>query len=183
MANFLLVTGNKDKIAEAERILGEKVDFIKLELDELQELDPTKIAEHKVKQAFSLTNKPVVTWDVSLFISCLNGFPGPLIKWFWTQVSLDKICEIAHFYKDPNIKAQTILTYYDGIAVKHFLGEANGKIPSVPKGNGGFGWDPIFIPEGLSLTYSEMDPKDPLFHSFNNNAFIELKNYLRYEKK
>lgn len=177
--NILLITSNSDKIADAKRVLGQKIDHIKLDLDELQELNVEKIAEHKVKQAFNQVQKPLVTWDQSVFIHCLNEFPGPLIKWFWQQVTLEKICEIAQLYNDRGIKAQTLLTFFDGKKLKHFYGTVHGNIPEKPRGNGGFGWDPIFIPDGSNLTYSEMNPKDSLFHAFNTKPFIQLKKFLK----
>src|SRR3989338_8813147 len=103
--DITLITSNKDKLREAEQILGIKLKNVDLELDEIQELDAKKIAEHKVRQAFSSINKPVFVWDQSIYIDCLNGFPGPLIKWFWTQVGLKKICEIANYFSNHKIRA------------------------------------------------------------------------------
>lgn len=178
MKHFYLVTGNMGKVHEAELVLGERVEYINIDLDEIQEMDTNKIAEHKVKQAWEQVKQPLLIWDQSLFIHCLNGFPGPLVKWFWQTVTLEKICQIAQLMEDSAISTKASLTYYDGKIIKHFTGESNGHIPDHPKGKGGFGWDPIFIPEGSQLTYSEMDETDPLYHVFNKQAWTKIKDFL-----
>ena len=83
-----LVTGNKDKLREAQQILGEQIKNIDIDLEEIQELDSDKVSEHKAKLAWEKVKRPLITWENALYISCLNDFPGPLIKWFWKTVGL-----------------------------------------------------------------------------------------------
>lgn len=177
MMNITLVTGNPSKVSEAERALGLQIHHIDLDLDEIQELNSDKIAEHKVMQAWEQVRQPVVTWDTSLYIDCLNGFPGPLIKWFYKQVGPEKICQIAKHLGDRGITAKSIVTFYDGQTLKHFYGETKGQIPDEPRGGGGFGWDAIFIAEGSDQTWAEMSPEDPLFHNVNTVPFQQLKDF------
>lgn len=151
-----LLTGNKNKLAEAESILGTSLKHIDLDLDEIQELDPKKVIEHKLKQGYDAVKKPVFLWDVSLCISCLNGFPGPLIKWFWKQVGLEKVCEIVHRYEDTSAEIVILLGYHDGKAIKYFEARTKGHISAKPMGDKGWAWDPIFIPEGHDKTYAQM---------------------------
>ena len=172
------VTGNADKLREAEQILGVRLESVKLELDEIQGLDSDKIAEHKAKQAWNLIKKPLVIWDQSLYIHCLNDFPGPLIKWFWEKVSLEKICQIANFFNDYKISTKTTLTYYDGNKIKHFYGEVYGTIPSEPRGTNGFSWDPIFIPRGYDKTFAEMAPEEKNAISMHKIALERLRDFL-----
>ena len=176
--NLHFVTGNKDKVREAEAILGVKLRSSNLELDEIQELDPVKIAEHKVMQAWETVGEPLFVWDLSIYIDCLNGFPGPLIKWFWTQVTLKKICEIANYYDDHGIANETILVYYDGRSMKKFTARMEGKIPSEPRGEKGWGWDPIFIPQGSTRTYAEMEPDEVLQFRSHRVVLEQLRDYL-----
>ena len=72
--DIYLITGNKNKLREAEQILKIKLKNVDLDLDEIQELDSDKIAEHKVKQAWELIKKPLFVSDQSLYIHCLNPF-------------------------------------------------------------------------------------------------------------
>jgi XTP/dITP diphosphohydrolase len=173
-----LVTGNKNKLKEAEEILGIKLNNVNIDLDEIQELDSDKIAEHKAKHAWIEVKKPLVIWDQSLYISCLNDFPGPLIKWFWNSVTLKKICEIAKHFNDFGIYTKTTLTYYNGKNMKHFYGTVKGNIPSEPRGKNGFAWDSIFIPEGHEKTFAEMTAEEKNNISMHKIALLELKRYL-----
>ncbi|MBW3003270.1 non-canonical purine NTP pyrophosphatase [Candidatus Woesearchaeota archaeon] len=180
--DLYLVTGNKNKLREAEHILGIKLKNIDIDLHEIQELDPEKIAEHKVKQAYNIVKQPLFVWDQSINIECLNGFPGPLIKWFWTRVTLKKICEIANFYKNNKVSASTVLTYYDGKTLKHFYGEIKGTIPDQPTGEKGWGWDPIFVPEGHDKTYAEFLPEEVVKLRSHRIAIERLKDFLNSSK-
>jgi non-canonical purine NTP pyrophosphatase (RdgB/HAM1 family) len=177
--NAYFITGNKGKLAEIERILGFPVKHIELDLDELQEMDERKIVEHKVRQAWEKIEKPVIVWDGSVYLSCLNGFPGPLIKWFWQTVSLEKVCKLAALMKDNKVKAKTTLAFFDGENIQYFEAEEWGTIPNSPRGEGGFGWDSIFVPDGSQKTFAEMESDNPLLHLFNNQVFTQLNHYLQ----
>ncbi len=176
--NITFVTGNKNKLREAEGILGIKLEHADIDLDEIQELDPIIIADHKVRQAWSKVNKPLFVLDQSIYIHCLNDFPGPLIKWFWERVTLKKICEIANSFDDHKIRTETVITYFDGTEAIHFKGEISGTIPSEPKGEKGWGWDPIFIPEGHNETYGEMAPEKVLSLRSHKIALEKLRDYI-----
>lgn len=176
------VTGNINKVREVEKILGTPIDHVDIDLDEIQGLDPKAISTHKVLEAWKQVGKPLFVIDQSIYIHCLNDFPGPLIKWFWEQVTLKKICEIANAFDDHLIRAETVVTYYDGKEVKHFSGEVVGTIPPEPRGNKGWGWDPIFIPEDSELTYAEIDPEDVLDLRAHKIALKKLDEYLSREK-
>ncbi|MDP3899686.1 MAG: non-canonical purine NTP pyrophosphatase [bacterium] len=158
--DITLITSNKDKLRETEQILGITLKSADIELDEIQELDAKKVAEHKVNQAYARINAPVFVWDLSMYIDCLNGFPGPLIKWFWQQATLGKICEIANYFNNHKVYTETILCYHDGKEVRFFLGRTDGLIPRKPLGDKGWGWDPIFIPDGQTKTYAEMEREE-----------------------
>ena len=148
-------------------------------MDELQELDPIKIADHKARQAWNKIQKPVVVWDTSVYIDCLNGFPGPLIKWFWQQVTLERICEIAKMFNNQKIYNETILTYFDGKEIQHFMGKYNGTIPNEPRGEYGWGWDKIFIPEGQDKTGAELLPEEVVNFRSHRIALEKLKDWFK----
>jgi|SRR3989344_3268414 len=176
--DIYLITGNKNKLREAEQILGVRLKNVDLDLDEIQELDPDKIAEHKAKQAWEQVKKPLFVWDQSLYIHCLNDFPGPLIKWFWATVTPEKICLIANFFEDYKIYTKTTLAYYNGKEIKHFHGVVQGTIPVQPRGTNGFSWDPIFIPEGHDKTFAEMTAEEKNGISMHKLALEKLRDYL-----
>ena len=175
---FTLITGNRHKLREARQILGPGVEGLAIELDEIQGLDEDRIAEHKAKAAFDIAGKPVVIWDQSLYIRCLGGFPGPLIKWFWEQVGAARICSIARALGDQAISTRTTLTHYDGSSLRHCYGELEGTIPPEPRGSNGFAWDTIFIPEGHQRTFAEMTADEKNAISMHRLALEQLRAFL-----
>ncbi len=177
MQTICFITGNEDKLRVAESILGFMPDHKKIDLDEIQGVNPDSIAEHKARHAWDSIKQPV-TWDVSLHIDCLHGFPGPLVRWFWEEVGGEKICAIARLFNDQRIQAQTILTLFDGVRCTHFHGVVSGQIPPSPRGTNGFAWDPIFVPEGHIQTFAEMTPEEKNLASPHIIALQKLRDYL-----
>lgn len=175
---FTLITGNRHKLREAREILGSGVESRSIELDEIQGLDGDKIAEHKARAAFATLEKPLVIWDQSLYLRCLDGFPGPLVKWFWEQVGADRICSIARALGDRAISTRTTLTHYDGKSFRHCYGELAGTIPEQPRGSNGFAWDTIFIPDGHKRTFAEMTAPEKNAISMHRLALEELRAFL-----
>lgn len=173
-----LLTGNKDKIREAESILGFLPETYEFDLEEIQSLNPKEVVEHKVKQAYSMLKKPVFVWDVSLEFSALNSFPGPLIKFFWKSVSLEKICEIITHLGDNRVIARTTLAYFDGSKTHFFEGITQGFVPENPRGDKGWAFDPIFIPEGSVKTFGEMELDEKNVFSMHRKALKQLKEFL-----
>lgn len=177
------ITGNKNKIREAEQLLNMKLNSVELDLDEIQELDSNRISDNKVRQAWEKVGKPLFVWDQSLYIHCLNDFPGPLVKWFWEKVTLDKICRIASLLKDDKICTKTTITFYDGKEIRHFDGIVKGRIPESPRGRNGYAWDPIFVPEGFSKTFAEMTAEEKNAISMHRIALEKLRDFLDGKRK
>jgi XTP/dITP diphosphohydrolase len=175
---FTLITGNRHKLREAREILGPGVEGLEVELDEIQGLDSDRIAEHKARAAFAVVQRPIVIWDQSLYIRCLGGFPGPLVRWFWEQVGATRICRIAHSLGDPAISTRTTLTYCDGSSLRHCYGGIEGSIPPSPRGSNGFAWDTIFIPDGHDRTFAEMSAEEKNAISMHRLALEELRAFL-----
>ena len=158
MKQITFVTQNKNKLADAQKLLPDfEIEHIDFEVPEIQSLDPREIVEHKLRFAYEKVQKPCFVMDASLFLDCLNGFPGPFIKWWFEKtVGEQKTCEIATLFKNPVCKWTTVLGYFDG-AETHFLEETvNGTIPEAPRGTNGYHWDTIFIPQGETRTFAEM---------------------------
>ena len=81
-----LVTSNPNKKIEVEEILvGVEITTKALELPEIQSMDLKEIVIAKAKSAYALVGAPVLVEDVAFELECLNGFPGPFVK-FWKQV-------------------------------------------------------------------------------------------------
>lgn len=173
------LTGNENKMREAQNILGEQyqLEQITIDLPEIQELDAHKIIRAKLDEAHKHHEGPFIVEDTSLHLDCLGGLPGPLIKWFLESMGDAGIAELAHKYESQKAYARTLI----GIAqdkknIEFVEGIKHGHIV-LPRGESSFGWDHIFVPEGETRTYAEMGA-DKHAISHRRIAVEALKEYL-----
>lgn len=157
--NVTFITGNQGKADYLAKYLGHPVDHTKLDLDELQSLDLRPIVEHKVRQAYEQTHKPVLVEDVSLEFAALGKLPGPFIKWFLEELDLSAICRLVDG-KDRSAIGRCMFGYFDGQRLEIFEGSVQGTIAQEPAGENGFGWDKIFVPEGYEITRAQLNDED-----------------------
>ncbi|MDD4358650.1 MAG: RdgB/HAM1 family non-canonical purine NTP pyrophosphatase [Candidatus Pacebacteria bacterium] len=170
---MILITGNENKVREFEEILGFKIDHKSLDLEEIQGIDVEEISEYKVRRAYEIVKEPVVVEDIGLFFDELNGLPGALIKWFEKRLSYNQICDLIK--KNRKAAARICVSYFDGNNLEQFIGEVKGEIALSPKGENGFGWDKIFIPEGYNKTFAEMDVFEKHSMSMRKIALDKLR--------
>ncbi|PIT88994.1 MAG: non-canonical purine NTP pyrophosphatase, partial [Candidatus Levybacteria bacterium CG10_big_fil_rev_8_21_14_0_10_36_7] len=109
---------------------------------------------------------------------CLNGLPGPLIKWFIKTVKNEGIAKLAEKFGDNKAVAKTFIGYAKSRRDIHFFeGEVVGEIV-YPRGNNGFGWNPIFQPNGETRTFGEMSLEEKQKFSMRKIAADKLKAFL-----
>ncbi|MFW6283000.1 MAG: non-canonical purine NTP pyrophosphatase [Minisyncoccales bacterium] len=175
------ITGNKGKFEQAKKIIPE-VEQIDFDLPEIQSLDLKEIIEFKLNEASKNTNKEVFCEDISLEINCLNGLPGPLIKWFLNAIGNKGIYDLIKDKEDNSAKAKIVIGYKNNDDVVFFEEELKGEIV-FPKGDKGFGWDSVFRPKGFDKTLGEMDLEEKMKINMRGKALLKLKNYLQENKK
>lgn len=174
MKDFVFVSGNINKVRWLEKFLGQKVEHKKLDLKEVQSLDPVEVVKEKAEEAHSILKKPVLIEDTSVVCNALGQLPGPFIKFFLSEVGNDGICKILNSYDDRSATASVVYGMYDGKNFQFHGAEVNGKISNEPKGDGGHGWDPIFIPEGQPKTYGQMNETEYAKYAVRNKAVQKL---------
>lgn len=170
---MIFATGNHQKLKEFEAILGIKLNHSDLDLDEIQSVDVEEVAIHKAKQVYELLKEPVIVEDTGLYFEELNGLPGALIKFFVKKLTLEQICSLVK--ENRKAKAITCIAFFDGVNLKTFKGETRGEIAIEPRGINGFGWDPIFIPEGYSQTFAEISSEEKEYKFMRKEAIKLLK--------
>ncbi|VTZ67796.1 Ham1-like protein, putative [Plasmodium chabaudi chabaudi] len=188
MAEIYLVTGNETKRIEFSKMMNNeiKVQFVDIDLVEIQANDIVEINEGKAKSAYEILKKKnlesnkkiiVITDDTGLYMDCFNSFPGPYIKWMQKALGCEGIAEAV--LKLGNTKCQVVCVYsaYDGENMRSFKGTTQGSITS-PKGADGFGWDKIFMPENLDKTFGEITFEEKQKYSPRFKAFYKLKEFL-----
>lgn len=149
MKTPVFISGNQNKIDYLSKSLGIDLPHQKIDLDEIQSSDPKVVIEHKVRQAYDIIGKPILVEDTSLGFNALNGLPGPFVKFFVDAPDgLESMCRMLDGFEDRSAYGSVIYGYYDGSDLRFFEGRLNGHIAEHPKGEGGYGWDKIFIPTG-----------------------------------
>ncbi len=174
------ITGNKNKFSEVKSILSEthEVEQLDLDLEEIQEFDAHKIIQAKLREAQKKHSGEFIIEDTSLYLDCLGGLPGPLIKWFMQTIGIEGIYNITEKYGNNKAQAKTIIGYSDSNGkIMFFEGVLEGQIVK-PSGLSNFGWDPIFKPKNFDKTFQEMSREEKNKMSMRRMAVEKLKEYL-----
>jgi len=172
------ITGNKNKFEEVKSILDNvELKQLNIDLPEIQDIDAHKIIRKKLTSALKHKKGEFIVEDTSLYIDCLNGLPGPLIKWFLQTIGNGGLYEIAK-NMGREAEAKTIIGYARSEKEIYFFeGTVSGKIVE-PKGDSNFGWDPIFQPERFSESFAEMSKEQKNKISMRRKALEKLKVFL-----
>jgi inosine triphosphate pyrophosphatase len=168
------ITGSRDKFTELQSILGD-LEQLEIDLPEIQEIDAHEIIKVKLANARQHHEGSFIVEDTSLYLDALNGLPGPLIKWFMKTVGNEGLFRIACAFENHKAEAKTIIGYAnDAEEPQYFEGSFRGTIVE-PRGANGFGWDPIFKPEGSDKTFAEMIPEEKNSFSMRRIAAEKLR--------
>jgi inosine triphosphate pyrophosphatase len=175
------ITGNKNKFAEVKAILP-SVKRLDIDLPEIQDLDAKKIIRTKLLEALNHKQAEIIVEDTSLYFDCLNGLPGPLIKWFLKTIGNDGLFNIVEKLGNAKVEAKTIIGYAKNPnKIYYFEGSIKGTIIS-PKGESDFGWDPIFQPEGFSKSFAELTREEKNEISMRRIALNKLEKFILKSK-
>ena len=153
----------------------------KLDLDEIQSLDPYEVVEHKARQAYDILKESVLVEDTSLRFMAMGKLPGTLVKWFLQEVGTEGLCKVADTLANRKAVAQVTYGYCDGSTVKFISGTTEGVVAPEPRGEHGMGWDATFIPDGDTRTFAEMTIEELEQYSPRAKAIIELKEFLSHD--
>jgi XTP/dITP diphosphohydrolase len=187
----VLATRNEGKIKELARIIG-SVSLVGLDefpgAPEVAETGATfeENALLKARAIAAFTGQPSVADDSGLCVDALNGMPGIFsARWSGThgddQANLDlllaQISDVPDERRGANFTCAAALVFPDGTS-QVVLGEVTGQLIRTPRGSGGFGYDPVFVPDGYDVTTAEMtaDEKDAISH--RGKAFRALAPFI-----
>lgn len=162
----LLVTGNPGKLEEARRIFAGELRSLDIDLPEIQSLDLEEVVRAKGEEAWRRVGRPLIVEETGLELAALNGFPGPLVKWMLAAIGPEGLAKIALTWGDARTTARCLLFYLDGEREVLAEGVCTGNLVLPARGKRGFGWDPVFQPEGSDKTFGELsgELKDRLGH-------------------
>ncbi len=191
MKQILFATTNKGKLEDVKEILkdvdAEILSFLNFEeYPDIKETGLTFLenAELKAKTAFEKFGIPSIGDDSGLEAFQLNGEPGIYSARYAGENADDeknnlKLIKKLSDYPEPHPgRFVCAAVYYDSSEFKSAIGEIRGNIIKSPRGKNGFGYDPLFVPEGYNITTAEMSHEEKNKISHRLNAFKQLKKYL-----
>ena len=172
------ITGNKNKFEEVKAVISE-VNQLDIDLPEVQDIDAKRIIEKKLLEAVHHHKGSFIVEDTSLYLACLNGFPGPLIKWLEKAVGIEGIWTLAKALGNTQAEAKTIIGYAKSHDELYFFeGIVKGSIVA-QRGTKDFGWGPIFQPEGHRETFGEMSREEKMKIGMRGQALAKLKEFIK----
>jgi XTP/dITP diphosphohydrolase len=188
---LLLATRNAGKLAELRRLLADAVPGVQViglgdvpEYPEAPETGAT-FAENallKAREAVRHTGLPAVADDSGITVDALNGMPGVLsARWAGrhgdddanTALLLGQLADVPEERRGAAFVCAAALVTPDG-AEEVLQRDWRGRVIHEKRGTNGFGYDPVFLPDGLGQTAAELDPAEKDARSHRGQAFTAL---------
>ena len=188
MKKIIFATHNQNKVTEVKAVFAGFSVVSLAEINYNEEIEETKDtftgnALFKARHVFDSFNTPVFADDSGLTVDALNGAPGVFSARYAGedknhQNNNDKLLNALHGITNRNAQFRTVIAYKDEKTELIFEGIVKGFISTKPSGTGGFGYDPLFIPEGYSETFAALSNQIKLDLSHRSRATKQLLAYL-----
>ncbi len=160
-----MVTGNPNKAREVaayfEGVL--EVEHVPLDCPEFRDDDVGEIARGKAEFAYRTLARPLIVDDTALSIDALRGFPGPYAAYVQKTLGNEGIVKLMEGVTDRSAHFETAIAFADERGIRVFRGILPGTIVT-PRGEEGFGYDPIFAYEGQTLAEMPLAAKSRVSH-------------------
>jgi XTP/dITP diphosphohydrolase len=177
-----LLTNNEGKLKEFNELGANhnlriaKAGFEKLEI---QSSSLEEIATYAALTGYLNLRKPLFAEDAGLFIQPLKGFPGPYSSYVFKTIGNEGILKLMQGITSRKACFKSaICLVLNSQTIKVFTGEVCGSISKEVRGEKGFGFDPIFIPEGYTKTFAEMSVEEKNKISHRAKAFNSMMEWL-----
>ena len=187
---LVFATNNKYKILEVQQLLPETIEIVSLEsigcFEEIPET-ATTIEENAIMKANYVTQKygyNCFADDTGLEVDALNGAPGVFSARYAgeqrsSEDNMDKLLDALSNTTNRKAQFKTIIALNLNGRQHLFTGIAKGEITLKKIGNQGFGYDPIFIPEGHTATFAQLSLEEKGHISHRGKATEQLINFLK----
>jgi len=190
MIKICFATNNKNKLQEIREILVNEAEILSLEdincHEELQETQPT-IEGNSLQKAQYVFDKYGINCfadDTGLLVEALDGAPGVYSARYAGEPSngennMKLLLQNLEGIENRKAHFKTVITYISAKETVQFEGIVNGNIATAKKGEKGFGYDPIFVPEGYTQSFAELSSEEKNKISHRGIATRKLEEYLQ----
>ena len=186
---LVFASNNEHKITEIKSLLGNNITLLSLGdvniTDDIPELEPTieGNALAKARFAHNVSGLNVFADDTGLEIHALDGLPGVHSARFAgenkdSSANIEKVLSMLAGKENREARFRTVIALILDNKEYLFEGIVKGTIIQEKKGIKGFGYDPVFVPEGRNITFAEMDLAEKNTVSHRARAFEKLKEFL-----
>lgn len=190
---LIFATGNKNKAIEIESALpkGFVVKTMKEAGITMDIPEPFNTLEensnHKALTIYNLTHQNCFAEDTGLEVESLNNEPGVRSARYAGEAkddvkNVEKLLHRLSAYKNKTARFRTVMTLVVNGNEFQFEGICNGKIIDNPIGTHGFGYDPVFIPDGSNHTFAQMELTEKNKFSHRKKALTKMLEYLTNSK-
>jgi len=180
MKDILFLTSNKHKVEEAQTILKRfnlNVISSSGKGTEIQTDSLLEVARVCAQNAYSRMKKPLFVEDSGLFVDALGGFPGVYSSYVLDKVGCEGILHLLGQERQRSAHFGCAVAYADENGSHIFEGKVFGRISDQIVLGGGFGYDPIFIPDGHEKPFSKIiEVKEEISH--RSTALSKLGKFL-----
>ncbi|MEX0686424.1 MAG: RdgB/HAM1 family non-canonical purine NTP pyrophosphatase [Balneolales bacterium] len=191
---MILASTNKGKISEMRQILEPLgIDlYSAIDYPDLTDIKETGLtfkenALLKAKETFRITGQPSLADDSGLEVDALKGEPGIYSARYAGPESDDKknviklLAELEPYqvFSERTARFRTVLAYVDQDNIYYFEGLCDGHIAKYPRGTSGFGYDPVFIPEGYKISFAEMNREEKNKISHRGKAVKAFREFIQ----
>ena len=176
------ITGNKNKVREAgERLaeLGYEVVQDNMKPPEVQADSLEEVALFSAKWVVERSQEPFFLEDAGFFVDYLKGFPGVYSAYVFDTIGYGGILRLMRCKTERSARFEAVIAYWDGREFHTFKGVVKGTVSRNPRGENGFGYDPIFIPEGEERTFAEMSASEKNAISHRGRAIEKMVRWLK----
>jgi XTP/dITP diphosphohydrolase len=189
MHHLIFATNNRNKVAEIQSLVGPNFEIIPLkeagiEIDIPEPHDQLEAnALEKAMTIFKLTNQACFSEDTGLEIDALGGAPGVKSARFAgensnAQNNIDLVLHKMTGIENRSAQFRTVICLIWKNETYYFEGICKGQILTNMQGENGFGYDPIFVPDGASKSFANMTMEEKNKYSHRKKAVSQLFDFL-----
>jgi len=186
---IVFATNNENKLREINHILGNSFTLLSLKdlkiEDDIPENEPSLEgnALHKARYIYNIVKMNVFADDTGLEVNVLDGLPGVHSARFAgeakdSDANIEKLLSMMGSSVNRNARFRTVIALISGGKEFLFEGVVEGRIINEKRGKEGFGYDPVFIPDGNEKTFAEMPLDEKNLISHRARAFEKLREFL-----
>jgi XTP/dITP diphosphohydrolase len=190
MRKLVFATNNAHKLEEVRAVLDNKIEIVSLNelgcYDDIPETADTLEGNALIKAAyvFNKFEMACIADDTGLEVEALNGEPGVYSARYGgephnAQKNMQKLLTNLKGIENRKARFRTVIVLKDAERELYFEGTIHGHISETPSGAAGFGYDPVFVPDGYNKSFAELGPELKNKISHRALAVEELIRFLK----